>query len=102
MTNWFLMSKEGLSTILHHISFFTEKFVCSPESTKNFDVFFWFFLQGGFVILDIVFGCDDSTYNPSPVRELSLVEFENKSLLIRLYALLAMNRMWVGSSIKTT
>ena len=30
-------------------------------------------LQGGFVISDIVFGCDDPTYNPSPVRELSLL-----------------------------
>ena len=29
-------------------------------------------LEGGFVISDIVFGCDDPTYNPSPVRELSL------------------------------
>ena len=73
-----------------------------PRIYQKFLRFFLFFLQGGFVILDIVFGCDDSTYNPSPVRELSLVEFENKSLLIRLYALLAMNRMWVGSSIKTT
>ena len=59
---------------------------------------FFFFLQGGFVISDIVFGCDDPTYNPSPVQELSFVEFENKNLLIRLYALLAMDRMWVGSS----
>ena len=30
-------------------------------------------LQGGFVISYIVFRCDDPTYNPSPVRELSLV-----------------------------
>ena len=30
-------------------------------------------LQGGFVILDIVFGCDDPTYNPSPVQELSFL-----------------------------
>ena len=74
MTNWFLMLKKGLSAILHHTSFFTEKFECSPKSTKkkNFDSFF-FFLQGGFVISDIVFGCDDPTYNPSPVRELSLL-----------------------------
>ena len=71
MTNWFLMLKKGLSTILHHTSFFTEKFECSPESTKNFDDFFS--LQGGFVISDIVFGCEDPRYNPSPVRELSLL-----------------------------
>ena len=28
---------------------------------------------GGFVISDIVFGCDNPTYNPSPVQELSLL-----------------------------
>ena len=73
MTNWFLMLKKGLSTILHHTSFFTEKFECYPESTrKNLTVFFSF-LQGGFIISDIVFGCDDPTYNASPVRELSLL-----------------------------
>ena len=69
------MLKEGLSTILHHTSFFTEKFECSPESTrkKKLTVFCFFFLQGGFVISDIVFGCDDPIYNPSPVQELSLL-----------------------------
>ena len=74
MTNWFLMLKKGLSAILHHTSFFTEKFECFPECTekKNLTVFFSF-LQGGFVISDIVFGCDDPTYNPSPVPELSLL-----------------------------
>ena len=30
-------------------------------------------MQGGFVISDIVFGCDNSTYKPSPVQELSLL-----------------------------
>ena len=30
-------------------------------------------LQVGFVSSDIAFGCDDPTYNPSPVRELSLL-----------------------------
>ena len=73
MTNRFLMLKKGLSTILH-TSCFTEKFECSLESArkKKFDNIF-FFLQGGFVISDKVFGCDDPTYNPSPVRELSLL-----------------------------
>ena len=73
MTNWFLMLKKGLSTILHHTSFFTEKFECSPESTRKKILTVFFFLQGGFVISDIVFGCDDPTYNPSSVRELSLL-----------------------------
>ena len=72
MTNWFLMLKKGLSAILHHTSFFTEKFECSSESTKNFDSLL-FFLQGLFVISDIVFGCDNPTYNGSPVWELSLL-----------------------------
>ena len=30
-------------------------------------------LQGGFVISDIVLGCDNPTYNPTPVLELSLL-----------------------------
>ena len=38
------------------------KFECSPESTKNFD----FFLPGGFVISDIVFGYDNLICNLSP------------------------------------
>ena len=67
------MLKKGLSTILHHTSFFTEKFECSPESTRKKILTVFFFLQGGFVISDIVFGCDDPTYNPSPVPELSLL-----------------------------
>ena len=73
MTNWFSMLKKGLSTIFHHISFFTEKFECAPGSTKkkSFDIFFS--LQRGFVISDIVFGCDGPTSNPSPVWELSLI-----------------------------
>ena len=40
MANLFLMLKEALSTILHHISFFTAKFKCSPRSTKGFLSFF--------------------------------------------------------------
>ena len=65
------MLRKGLSTILLHTCFFTEKFEGSPESTKDFD--FFFFLQGVFFISDIVFGCDNLTYNPSPVRELNLL-----------------------------
>ena len=30
-------------------------------------------LQGGFVISDIIFACDDPTYDPDPVWELSLL-----------------------------
>ena len=71
MTKWCLMLKRGLSTILHHTSFFTEKFERSPGSIKEVNVFF--FLQGGFDISDIVFGCDCTAYNPSPTWELSLL-----------------------------
>ena len=63
-----LMLKKILSTILHHTSFFTGKFKFFQDLPNIFMV-----LQGGFVISDIVFGCDDHTYNPSPVRELSLL-----------------------------
>ena len=39
-------------------------------------------LQGGFVISDIAFGCDNPTYNPSPVRELSsLTQFSGFTTL---------------------
>ena len=76
MTNWFLMLKKGPSTILYHTSFFTKKFECSPGSTENFK----FFLQGGFVTSDIVFRCDDSTYNP---RHSKGIEFAHS--IFRLY-----------------
>lgn len=33
---------------------------------------FMFFLEG-FVISDFVFACEDPTYNPSPMQELSLL-----------------------------
>ena len=68
-----LMLMKGLSTKLHHTSFFIEKFECSPEFSRKKKLIFFFFLQGGFVISDIIFGCDDPIYNPSPVRELSLL-----------------------------
>ena len=35
MTNWFLILKRVLSTILHHTFFFTAKYKCSPGSTNN-------------------------------------------------------------------
>ena len=45
MTKWCLMLKRGLSTILHHTSFFTEKFECSPGSIKEVNVSFFFFCK---------------------------------------------------------
>ena len=68
MTNWFLMLKKGLSTILHT---FLQQSLNVPQDLPN--IFMGFFLQGGFVILDIVFGCGNPTYNSCPVRELSLL-----------------------------
>ena len=41
MTNWVLVLKKGLSTVLHHTSFFTKTFECSPESTNNVNGFFF-------------------------------------------------------------
>ena len=48
--------------------------------------FFFFFqtptLQRGFVNLDIVFGCDDTTYNPSSVQKLIfLTQFSGLTIL---------------------
>ena len=39
---------------------------------KIFFLFFFLFARR-FAISEIVFGCDKPTYNPSPVRELSLI-----------------------------
>ena len=69
MTSQFLMLKKIMSTILHHTSFFTAKFKFFSQDLPNVSMV----LQVGFVISDKVFGCDDPTYNPSPVRELSLL-----------------------------
>ena len=57
MTSQFFMLKNIMSTILHHTSFFTEKFKFFPGPTKYFHGF------AIMVISDIVFGCDDPTYN---------------------------------------
>ena len=62
------MLKKIILTILHHAPFFTEKFKFSQDLPIIFMV-----LQGGFVISDIIFACDDPTYNPDPVWELSLL-----------------------------
>ena len=70
MANCSSVLKKALSIIVHHTPFFTANFKCSSRSTK---FFMFFFLQGGFVISDIVIGCDDPIYNPSPVQELSLL-----------------------------
>ena len=43
------------------------------KNVKHSKTLFWKVLPGGFVISDIVFGCDDPPCNPSPVRELSLL-----------------------------
>ena len=59
-----------MSTMLHHISFFAAKFkFFFPGSFK----YLHGFARGSFVISDKVFGCDDPTDNPSPVRELILL-----------------------------
>ena len=55
--------------MLRHISFFTAKFKFFSQDLSNI----FMVLQGGFVISDKVFGCDDPTYNRSPVWELSLL-----------------------------
>ena len=61
------MLKKVILTMAPHTFSFTEKCNFFPRSTRII------FLQGGFVISNIVFGCDDPTYNPNPIRELSLL-----------------------------
>ena len=39
-------------------------------------------LQGGLVILDIVFECDNPTYNSSPVRELNVSDITTLQSLV--------------------
>ena len=70
MTSWFLMLEKILSTILHNIihPFLQENLVFSQDLPKIFMV-----LQGGFVISEIVFGCDNPIYNLSPVWKLSML-----------------------------
>ena len=61
------MLKKVISTLPPHTFFFTAKRNVFPGSTNIS------FYIGGFVILGIVFGCDNPTYNPSPVQEFSLL-----------------------------
>ena len=63
------MLKKVILTIAPHTFSFTEKCNFFPRSSR----IIFFFLKESFVISDIVFGCDDPTYNPSPVQELSLL-----------------------------
>ena len=61
------MLKKVISTIPPHALSYTAKCNFFPGSTKII------FLQGGFVILDIVFGCDNPTFIICLVQELSLL-----------------------------
>ena len=61
------MLKKVISTLPPHTFFFTAKRNVFPGSTNIS------FYNGGFVILGIVFGCDNPAYNPSPVQEFSLL-----------------------------
>ena len=69
MASPLLMFKKIMSTMLYHTSFFTANFKFISQDLSNF----FMVLLGGFVISDKVFGWDDPTYNPSPVRGLSLL-----------------------------
>ena len=69
MASQFLMLKKIMSAILHHTSFFYSKDEVFPQDLPNI----FMVLQGGFVISDKVFGCDNPVHNPSPVQELSLL-----------------------------
>ena len=69
MTSQLLMLKKIMSTILHYTSFFNAKFKFFPQDLPNI----FLVLQGVFVISDNAFGCDEPTYNTSPVWKLSLL-----------------------------
>ena len=69
MASQFLTLKKIMSAILHRTFFFTGKFKFFSQDLPNI----FMVLQGGFVISDKAFGCDDPTYKPSPVQELSLL-----------------------------
>ena len=60
------MLRKVILTISPHTFSFTAKY-------NFFQDLLEYPLARGFVISDIVFGCDDPTYNPSSVRELSLL-----------------------------
>ena len=57
----FNVGENSLNNSTSYTSFFTTKFKCSSGSPKNFHTF-----ASGFC--HIVFGCDDPTYNPSPLQ----------------------------------
>ena len=61
------MLRKVILTIPPHAFSFTAK--CNFFSRISYNIF----LQGDFVVLDIVFGCHNTTFNPSPVWELSFL-----------------------------
>ena len=82
MTSQLLMLKKIMSTILHHTSFFNAKFKFFPQDLPNI----FLVLEGVFVISDNAFGCDEPTYNTSPVWKLSLLtQFSGFTTLHLLY-----------------
>ena len=83
MTSQLLMLKKIMLTILHYTSFFNAKFKFFPQDHLQ-NIFL--VLQGVFVISDNAFGCDEPTYNTSPVWKLSLLtQFSGFTTLHLLY-----------------
>ena len=91
MTSWFLMLKKILLAILH-TSFFTAKFKFFQRLPEILMV-----VQEGFVIVDMVYGCDNCTYNPSAVQELSLL---TKFLSIKTLQLIVSEKQCKGGLTK--
>ena len=69
----FNVEERSLNNTTSYILFYRKVWMFPRIYQKKNWQFFFSFLQGGFVISDIVFGCDDPTYNPSPVGVLSLL-----------------------------
>ena len=85
------MLKKILLAILH-TSFFTAKFKFFQRLPEILMV-----VQEGFVIVDMVYGCDNRTYNPSAVQELSLL---TKFLSIKTLQLIVSEKQCKGGLTK--
>ena len=66
------VEERSLNNTTSYILFYRKVWMF-PSIYQNKIWRFFFSLQGDFVISDFVFGCDNPTYNASPVGELSLL-----------------------------
>ena len=65
---WYSCNDKLVSNVEESFLNNTTSYILFTEKCKFFPGLLKDILQGGFVISDIVFGCDNPTYNSSPVR----------------------------------